>query len=431
MFLTAVAALAATALGPAAVGSVGGVAAAAALFAPAVATGCLLAWRVPASTVGPALAWVGAAPAVELAVEHWGATAGTAHPWPGAVAVLAASGGTWVWLYAGGVALGLVYPDGLLPGRGWRAVAAAAPVVGLLLTAYIALDPPNYAAHGGPVPRPAPLALPGTLRAALTVTVFAATLAVLGATAASLVVRYRRGDELTRLRLRWLALVAVAVPTGLVVAWVGIALGAPGEKAGLAVLVAALLALPAAVAVAVLRHDLFDIDRLLGESLAWVLTTLISAAIFATVVVIGGAAAVRWGSARRRSSSRCACCPCTAGCTTLSAGSSIATVRSCSPRSAPSSARSATGRSPRRASSRRCATPWATRCCGCCWAGRARPPPATSTSPARRPSPTPTAWRSRCARAGRPSVCSCSAARRRGCAAAPARRPSRRGCRSR
>ena len=79
---------------------------------------------------------------------------------------------------------------------------------------------------------------------------------------------------------------AGAVPILLAAGWVVVALGAPGEVAYVAFLSILLLLVPAAVAVAVLRHDLFDVDRLLGEGLAWVLTTLCSAGIFAVAVAV-------------------------------------------------------------------------------------------------------------------------------------------------
>ena len=42
---------------------------------------------------------------------------------------------------------------------------------------------------------------------------------------------------------------------------------------------------PVAVTVAIVRHDLFDIDRLLSESTAWMVTLVLSAATFGVVVL--------------------------------------------------------------------------------------------------------------------------------------------------
>ena len=45
-----------------------------------------------------------------------------------------------------------------------------------------------------------------------------------------------------------------------------------------------LVVLPGAVTLAILRHDLFDIDRLLSDVTSWTLTTLLAAALFAGLV---------------------------------------------------------------------------------------------------------------------------------------------------
>ena len=81
-----------------------------------VAVGCLLGWRVPASPVGAALAWVGAAPSAVFALEWWGQSAHTAHPWPAAQVLYHVQVGAWVWNLAGFAALCFVFPDGPLPG---------------------------------------------------------------------------------------------------------------------------------------------------------------------------------------------------------------------------------------------------------------------------------------------------------------------------
>jgi signal transduction histidine kinase len=251
-----------------------------ALLLPAVVTGCLIAARVPSSPVGGALAWMAAAPAGVLALERWGFAITPSHPWLGFVLTTA----IWPWLFVGFVALVLVFPDGLLPGRRWRLVAWMAPAAALLLSAALSLDASSFAAEGGPVPGRSPISLPRPVRVAGLVAVFGLFFGVLVTAAASLATRFRRGDELTRLRVRWLMIAAGAVPILLAAGWVIVALGAPGEVAYEGFLSVMLLLVPAAVAVAVLRHDLFDVDRLLGEGLAWALTTLCSAGIFAVVV---------------------------------------------------------------------------------------------------------------------------------------------------
>jgi signal transduction histidine kinase len=259
-----------------------------ALLLPSVLTGVLVAVRVPASPVGGALAWVGAAPAAVFAVEDWGRTAATDRPWPGATVAAGLVEATWPWLFLGFVALVLVFPDGLLPGRRWRVVAALAPFSAALLTAGMAFDASNFSTEGGPWPGAPLFVLPDPLRDVELVLVFGQFLAMLLAAASCLVVRFRRGGELTRLRVRWLMLAAGGVPVLLGASWVALLLGVPGEDAFTAFLVVLLVLMPAAVTIAILRHDLFDVDRLLGEGLAWFLTTVVSAGIFAAAVVALG-----------------------------------------------------------------------------------------------------------------------------------------------
>jgi signal transduction histidine kinase len=252
------------------------------LLMPAVVTGCLIAWRVPSSPVGGALAWVAAAPAGVFALERWGVAIASSHPWLSFVL----TDSIWPCVFAGFVALVLVFPDGLLPGRRWRVIAILAPAAALLLSAGLSLDASNFTAGGGPVPGPPPLSLPTPVRVAGLGGLFGLFFGVLASAAASLIVRFRRGDALTRLRVRWLMVAAGAVPVLLAAGWVAVALGAPGDVAYVVFLCILLLLVPAAVAAAVLRHDLFDVDRLLGEGLAWVLTTLCSAGIFAVAVAV-------------------------------------------------------------------------------------------------------------------------------------------------
>ncbi|WP_433221992.1 hypothetical protein ACQP00_22250 [Dactylosporangium sp. CS-047395] len=217
-----------------------------------VAAGALLGVRVRFSPVGPALAWVGAAPAAVFWVETWGTFGENA----------------WVWNLAGFVALCLVFPSGLPAGRRWRFVAWAGPAAGVLVQTLLSF--------GGWLP----LALSGYL----------VVLAVLGTAVTVLVLHYRRGDETTRQQVRWLMLGALTVPILQAAGWVAQALGAPPDVAYLGLFAALLLALPAAIVVAVLKHDLLDIDRLLGSTLAWLLTTAASAGIFALVVTLVGEA---------------------------------------------------------------------------------------------------------------------------------------------
>ena len=175
-----------------------------------------------------------------------------------------------------------MFPDGLPPGHRRRIVCAAV-ACGVFVNAAVSFDPGSDRASAA-VPHPVVVRLPGPVRALELVLAYAALLAVLGFATSRLVLRYRRGGEVVRQQVRWLMLGAATVPVLLAGGWIAQGLGAPTVVAYAGFLIAMLVAVPAAVAVAVLRYDLFDVDRLLGSSLAWLLTSLVSAAIFAGVV---------------------------------------------------------------------------------------------------------------------------------------------------
>jgi signal transduction histidine kinase len=231
---------------------------------PAILLGLIVAWRRPDSPAGPALVALAAAPALTSGLEQWGATYGTAHPLPAAHLGAFLSGGVWVFNLAGFVLLCLVFPTGFLPGRFWRAVPLAFLGAAALVIAVIGLDSMNLVLDAA-----AGLVL----------------LAALGSAVAALVVRYRRGDALTRVQLRWLMLGAGSVPILLLAGWLAEFAGAPVDVAYVGFLGAMVFVVPATVAIAILRHDLLDVDRLLNESVSWLITSLVSAAVFALVVL--------------------------------------------------------------------------------------------------------------------------------------------------
>jgi len=257
---------------------------AAVLMTPAVILGVVVAARRPDSPVGPALVALGAAPSLTWALERWGPSRGTPDDWL-SFATTFVSGGAWVFNLAGFVLLCLIFPDGLLRGRFWRALPWAYLAVSVAVVVVIGLDPVAYQDRGGPLPgsTPAPFGEAGfrVLDSVVGVTL----LFVLGSAAASPVVRYRRGDDLVRVRLRWLILGAASVPPLLAVGWLAEFAGASVNVAYVGFMLAMVLLVPATVAIAILRHDLLDVDRLLNGTVSWLITTVVSASVFALVVL--------------------------------------------------------------------------------------------------------------------------------------------------
>jgi signal transduction histidine kinase len=95
-------------------------------------------------------------------------------------------------------------------------------------------------------------------------------------------VRYRRSEGLRRAQLTWLALAGIGVPLYPVLCLLEMALwGRPWWFSG-AVGVSAVVGLPVAVGIAVLRHDLYDVDKALTTAVTW---ALVSTGLLAVYVV--------------------------------------------------------------------------------------------------------------------------------------------------
>jgi two-component system, NarL family, sensor kinase len=167
----------------------------------------------------------------------------------------------------------LLFPDGRLVGPRWWPVALLLVLAPLLLGLTAAVGPSSLVWYWT---LPNPLAVPRTLSPAVFgVQVAAIALLVLGfaGLVASLVVRYRRGDAVTRAQLRWIVF-AIAVQAICAVPFVlaryVVPVSATAGELTVAASVAASLLLPIAGAVAITRHHLFGIDRVINRTLVYV-----------------------------------------------------------------------------------------------------------------------------------------------------------------
>ncbi|MGN9844801.1 sensor histidine kinase [Nonomuraea sp. H19] len=247
--------------------------------------------QVPSSRVGRLMAAVGAAQAVGVALSAYGLLGINGRPLPGDDWAMWLSNWLWVPAYLAVPTLFLlIFPDGRLPSPRWRPVAALA-VTGIVISTLdwalrpvtvvdvAGLYPAGYAgALADLTPFPPVLRIAGGACAAV-----AAVLAV-----ASLAVRYRRAQESSRRQLQWVLAAALATVVMLGAGQV-LSVGAP-------LLVAlAPVPLPAAVAVAVVAHRLWDLDLLLSRALAFgAVSALLLGAYALAVLTLGrvvGAAA--------------------------------------------------------------------------------------------------------------------------------------------
>jgi len=197
----------------------------------------------------------------------------------------------------------LLFPEGRLPSRRWRPVAAglAVAIMGFLVSA--ALRP-------GPFDEPFqrvinPLGVAG-LRDAMNGLNFACwivTWVALGLGAVALVLRRRRahGDE--RQQLKWVLTVAIAVVAMIVPVMGSWFIWEENVQWRMAVLGVAFTAFPVAAGIAILRHRLYDIDVVINRALVYGALTLLLATTYAAIVLLLGAGQ-RVGAGDRRRHAR-------------------------------------------------------------------------------------------------------------------------------
>ena len=196
-----------------------------------------------------------------------------------------------VWFVLIGILLPLLFPDGRLPSPRWRPVMWAGIAFMSLSALAVAFGTQRleFGENGGLVN---PLAVPGpigdALRATMTVSDAGLGLIVLAALA-SVVVRLRRSSGVERQQLKWIAYVFAMLLLGLAAAAIGEELWQPVGNAGWSLFLAGVVfGMPLAIATAILRHHLFDIDVVIRRTLIYgALTATLAAAYLASVLLIG------------------------------------------------------------------------------------------------------------------------------------------------
>ena len=162
----------------------------------------------------------------------------------------------------------LLFPDGRLPSPRWRPVARLIVGSWCLSIVLNALAPSHDNPLGLQVLQQPVLKL-------LTNAVAATAAVGLVVLAAAPFVRFRRAGYQQRQQLKWVAFIALLSMLS-VFAGIGLdrVLPAAGVVGGLGVLGIA-VGIPVAVAVAILRHRLYDIDRLINRALVYGVLTAI------------------------------------------------------------------------------------------------------------------------------------------------------------
>lgn len=234
-------------------------------------TGALVASRIPSNLVG----WLLCLAAFAFVVGGICETITGYARSEGADGVLstgAAWVSTFVWMLGVGPAATfvlLLFPDGRLPSRRWRPVAWLAGVALAAVVVASALEPGPI--EGTTVSNPLGIAQWAGALAALETAGLALLLVCILASCLSPIARYRGAGAQQRQQLKWLAW---ALPV--VLAWLATSIWIESWLTGdVAADVANLLSsvgltiIPAAIAVAILRHRLYDIDLVIKRTLVY------------------------------------------------------------------------------------------------------------------------------------------------------------------
>lgn len=246
------------------------------------ASGTLIAWQRPRNPVGWLLLSAGLLQTLTAATAPW-LDLGSRQGWPLPVLQALATTDAYAWTWAVSLCIPLallLFPDGTLPSQRWRPVVWVIVASSLLFAFGLGGESAVVVAERG---APAGWRVPNyTDLAPLWIGAEIIGLAVNAVVIASLVLRYRRGTPLLRRQLLWLLLAVVIF-----------ALVVPPAQVfgrGPILLFLTLALVPVAIMVAVLRHQLLDIDLVVRRSVVYGVLSLGIAAVYVALTALPGLA---------------------------------------------------------------------------------------------------------------------------------------------
>jgi hypothetical protein len=113
---------------------------------------------------------------------------------------------------------------------------------------------------------------------------------LIGGLVISMATRYRNADRVERQQLKWFALALSASAIGLAVVTIeAVILDRPTDAIGLTINVFGGTLVPVAIGIAILRHHLYDIDRIVSRTIGYAIVTAALAGVFALAALVLGA----------------------------------------------------------------------------------------------------------------------------------------------
>ena len=239
--------------------------------------GALIAARRPENRVGWVLILVSVLTGVQGVVDQYPILAAAAVP-PLPAGDLITWISTWIWVISAVPFMcfvPLIFPDGRLLSPRWRwavwlAFAAIAVQVGSIILATEPL---------GPVPATTNTALYFELAGPRVAAGYLFQVVAIGVAATSMVIRYRRarGDE--RQQIKWVAYAVAFIPPAAAVGMLPIFIGQ-------FVLVASGAFAAAAIAIAILRYRLYEIDLIINRTLVYGALSAILAGVYTASITL-------------------------------------------------------------------------------------------------------------------------------------------------
>jgi hypothetical protein len=253
--------------------------------------GALVAFRQPKNPIGWLLQGVGILYATELFTGNYGVyTLDTA---PGSLpgGPLAAWLTSWVWIAGGSLVLFvfLFFPDGRLPSPRWRPVAWLVLIGAALAVAPFAFGPGVLEGSSGGSRIVNPVGIEGSTKLLdlFERASFVLLVPISVALISSFVVRFRRarGDE--RQQIKWVAYGVALFTLAIVV--VSIWPSLDRSVVGSVLFLVGFLAIPSAMALAILRYRLYDIDLVINRTLVYgVLSVTLALVYFGSIALLQG-----------------------------------------------------------------------------------------------------------------------------------------------
>ena len=192
----------------------------------------------------------------------------------------------WWWLPVLGLILVftlLLFPTGRLPSARWRPVAALG-AFGVAATAVLSAVQPTLRLQNEAYTIDNPVGITGAPdpeNGALGTALLTLLLVCMVAAVASVVLRFRRSRGVERQQLKWFTFAAALLGASLLLTSFVI----PDGELNDLVFGLAIAFVPVAAGIAILRHRLYDIDRLLNRTLVYGLLTALLGAVYAGVVL--------------------------------------------------------------------------------------------------------------------------------------------------